>query len=51
MEQYKCEVCGQLVSEDKGITTINGLWVCDNDTCRTLDENCNAIEKINHFKN
>lgn len=34
-----------LIDEDYGITTINGLWVCNNDSCRTLDENNNAIEK------
>lgn len=45
MEEYKCEVCGKFISEDEGITTINGLWVCDKDTCRTLDDDNQATEK------
>lgn len=45
-ESYKCEVCGKLITEDEGCTTtINGLWVCDNDSCRTLDEDNNATER------
>lgn len=45
IELYKCEVCGKFISEDKGITTLNGLWVCDDNNCRTLDEENQAIEK------
>lgn len=45
--QYKCEVCGKYITDDEGITTLSGLWVCDNDSCRTLDEENNAIEKVN----
>ena len=44
--KYKCEVCDKLIKEDEGITTLNGLWVCDNDSCRTLDDENNAIEKV-----
>lgn len=46
MNEYKCQVCGKFITEDEGITTLNGLWVCDNDTCRTLDEDNQAIENI-----
>lgn len=42
---YKCEVCGKFITDDEGITTLNGLWVCDDSSCRTLDEDNNAIEK------
>jgi ribosomal protein L37AE/L43A len=45
-EKYKCEVCGSFITNDEGITTLSGLWVCDNDTCRELDEENQAIEKI-----
>jgi ribosomal protein S26 len=51
MKQYKCMVCGKLIDEDKGITTLNGLWVCDEDTCRTLDVDSQAIEKKVIIKN
>jgi hypothetical protein len=45
MEQFKCQVCGKLISEDEGITTLNGLWVCDKDSCRILNEENQAIER------
>ena len=44
-KEYKCEVCGNFISEDKGVTTLNGLWVCDSDSCRTLDNDNQATEK------
>lgn len=44
VESYKCEVCGKFISDFDGITTKNGLWVCDSDTCRTLNEDNDAIE-------
>lgn len=44
-DKYECEVCGKFISEAEGITTINGLWVCDDDSCRTLDEENEATEK------
>jgi hypothetical protein len=34
--------CGKLIDEDKGITCVDGEWVCDTDTCRILDENNDA---------
>jgi hypothetical protein len=39
MEQYKCQCCGEFITEDQGITCHNGEWVCDNDSCRILDKN------------
>lgn len=46
MEEYKCEVCSSYISECEGITTLNGLWVCDKNTCRTLDEENQAKEIV-----
>lgn len=46
MEMYQCQVCGKFIPEDAGITTLNGLWVCDEDSCRTLDEESQATEKL-----
>ena len=43
-EKYQCMVCGKWITDDEGITTLNGLWVCDNNSCRTLDEDNNATE-------
>lgn len=43
--KYMCEVCGEFISDEEGVTTINGYWVCDLDTCRTLDNENDAIEK------
>ena len=45
-EYFMCEVCGKYIAEDEGITTLNGLWVCDKNTCRTLDEQNQATEII-----
>lgn len=42
MNKYNCQRCGKLIPEDKGITCLNGYWVCDTDTCRTLDEDNHA---------
>lgn len=36
--QYKCEVCGKFINEEDGITAVEGEFVCDNDSCRHLDE-------------
>ncbi len=44
MEEYMCEVCGNFITDEEGITTLNGLWVCDNNSCRTLDEENQATE-------
>ena len=44
VEEYQCMVCGKFVREDEGVTTLNGLWVCDEDICRTLNDNNDAIE-------
>lgn len=35
--EFKCQVCGKLITENDGITAECGSWVCDNDSCRTLD--------------
>lgn len=45
MNLYKCEVCGLSIEEDYGITTQSGLWVCDDNSCRTLDDENQAHEK------
>jgi hypothetical protein len=42
---YACHVCGKYIPESAGVTTIDGLWVCDNDSCRTLDADCQATAK------
>jgi len=44
VEEYQCMVCGKFVRENEGATTLNGLWVCDEDTCRVLNEDNDAIE-------
>jgi hypothetical protein len=46
LEKFKCEACHKFISETEGITTLNGLWVCDERSCRTLDEDNQAIEII-----
>lgn len=43
-EKYQCMVCGKFIANDEGITTLSGLWVCDNDSCRTLDDDNEATE-------
>jgi len=42
---YACHVCGKYIPESAGITTLDGLWVCDNDSCRDLDADCQATAK------
>jgi hypothetical protein len=42
---YACHVCGKYIPESAGVTTIDGLWVCDNDSCRDLDADCQATAK------
>ncbi|MEG0898399.1 MAG: hypothetical protein RSF40_01635 [Oscillospiraceae bacterium] len=37
-ELYKCQYCGKYITNDEGITCVDGSWVCDNDSCRTDDE-------------
>lgn len=44
MKAYKCMVCEKFITDEEGITTLNGLWVCDNDSCRTLNDDNDAIE-------
>lgn len=34
---FRCERCGCLIREEDGVTCHGGEWVCDRDTCRTLD--------------
>ncbi|MBM7598149.1 ArsR family metal-binding transcriptional regulator [Virgibacillus halotolerans] len=46
MEEYKCESCGEFVREDFGVTALNGEWVCDNDKCRTLDNNNDSTNNL-----
>lgn len=41
-EQYQCQSCGKFITEDEGVTCEDGSWVCDEDTCRTLDEDNEA---------
>jgi hypothetical protein len=45
MDTHKCQVCGKYISDDEGVTTKCGSWVCDQDTCRTLDDENEAIKK------
>lgn len=45
-EAYKCEVCGKFITPEEGITTLEGLWVCDKDSCRFLDKDNNACAFI-----
>jgi hypothetical protein len=45
-ETYKCQCCGKFITDEEGITCYNGEWVCDNDTCRTLDSNSEAHIKL-----
>lgn len=45
MTLYQCEVCKELIPEADGITTVSGSWVCDADTCRTLDDENQAQQK------
>lgn len=42
---YQCICCGDFIPETEGIETVNGHWVCNNDSCRTFDNNNRAIEK------
>ena len=48
MEKYECQYCGKSISEDKGITCVDGSWVCDNDQCRTLDEDSQSHIKVSY---
>lgn len=36
-ETYKCQKCGIFITDDEGITCQDGSWVCDYDSCRSLD--------------
>lgn len=47
MLKFKCAVCEKYITDDEGITTCNGDWVCDKDTCRLLDSENNAIRRFN----
>lgn len=49
-EQYRCQVCGKFIAGEDGVTTVNGWWVCDSDTCRTLDEENEATEKYDDYR-
>ena len=44
MCEYKCQSCGKFIKNIEGITTLNGLWICDKDSCRTLDNENQATE-------
>lgn len=37
-EKFKCMECGKLINTRQGITTLSGRWVCDNKSCRWLDD-------------
>ncbi len=50
VEKYKCMVCGKFISNNEGITTVDGLWVCDNGSCRTLDDENEAHALVREFK-
>lgn len=39
---YKCMACGAMIPEEYGITANDGSWVCDDSSCRTLDEDNKA---------
>ena len=41
MNIYICPVCGGDVTNDTGITTLNGYFVHDDNNCRILDEETN----------
>lgn len=43
---YRCGVCGKFITDDEGMTTLNKVWVCNNDTCRYLDKDNQAIERF-----
>jgi hypothetical protein len=45
--EYRCMECGKMIDENDGITTVDGEWVCDNDTCRTLDADNQAHIIVN----
>lgn len=47
---YKCQVCNKLVTKDEGVTTLNGYWVCDNNSCRILREDNESIERDKKMK-
>lgn len=47
MNDYKCQSCGEFISEDKGITCVDGSWACDKDLCRALDYENDAHLLIN----
>lgn len=42
MEQYKCQSCGKMISEDEGVTCVDGSWVCDKVSCRILGKDNEA---------
>jgi hypothetical protein len=42
---FQCQKCGKFIHEDEGITCTNGKWVCDDNNCRTLDEENEAYYK------
>lgn len=44
MKEFQCQVCGKFILEEEGITTLNSLWVCDKDSCRTLNKENEAKE-------
>lgn len=43
-----CQVCLKYVEENESIMTKNYLLVCNDDNCRTYDNNNQAIEKIDN---
>lgn len=50
-EKYRCHVCGKMITNDEGITTLNGWWVCDSETCRTVvDDGSECIEKYTDYR-
>ncbi|MFO1442841.1 hypothetical protein KDN24_06385 [Bacillus sp. Bva_UNVM-123] len=45
MKKYKCEKCGKFISDEEGVTALCGTWVCDHDSCRSLDNSNDATLK------
>jgi ribosomal protein S26 len=45
VKEYECQYCGKFIPEDEGITCVDGSWVCDDNSCRTLDDENEAYIK------
>jgi hypothetical protein len=40
--EYQCACCGRFINDEDGVTTLEGLWICDKDECRTLNDDNDA---------